>query len=107
DVGAHHLRLVLNGELLQMLVEVGEELEVAFDKGGRRRTATDRLHADNTRAGEDVEEGPLWNGIAKDAEQRFADHLRRRSQIGTDTADQLAATQRSRHNADLSTHEHS
>jgi hypothetical protein len=90
-----------------MSFEVGEQLKVTFDECGAAGAAADGLHADDAGSRENIEEGAIRDCIAEDAEEGFADHLRRRPQVAADVAGQLAATQGTSNYTDLSAHENS
>ena len=78
--------------------------EVALDEHRPAGPAAQGLQADDAGAGEDVEERPAGDGVAEDAEQGLAHHLRGRTQAGTDGADEFAAPQGAGHDPKLHAH---
>ena len=64
-------------------------------------TARQCFQADHPGAGKHVDERPIRDGIAQDAEKRFAHPLRRRPQAGMDGDIQFAAAKTAGDDADL------
>ena len=101
DIAAEKLPFALDAEVAQMSVDVVAEAMVALDKRDRAGATRQGFQADDPGAGEHVDERPIRDGIAQDAEKRFAHSLRRRPQAGMDRDIQFAAAKTAGDDADL------
>ncbi len=57
----------------------------------------------NASACKQIEEGPTWDGVAEDAEQRFPDPLGSRPEFVVNDGRDFSATQRAGHNSNFYT----
>src|SRR5262249_46992582 len=77
------------------------EPKIVLQKCSVLGAAADRFHANDAGAGKEVEKGPIRYGVAQDAEQRLAHHLRRWPKLRGNRAGDFSATQLAGHNANL------
>ena len=105
DVGASDAGRRADAEVGDVPLQLGDQPEIALDERDRRGAAAEGFQPDDAGAGEDVEERPAGHGVAEDAEEGLAHHLRRRAEVGVDRAGNLPALERAGHDPQLRAHE--
>src|SRR5262245_22241194 len=105
SVGAVDARLLDETKLAYILFDGAGQTHVALDEPARQGAAAKRFQANDASAGENIDKQPAGNGVAQDAEQRLAHHLRRGPQLWVDGTNDLSATQTAGHDASGGVHE--
>src|SRR5262245_36877979 len=91
-------------ERAQVAVNLSGQARLPFDEQSLASAPAKGFDADRPGAGEDIDEGSVWDRVAQNTEESLPNHVWRRAHIADQCAGQLPAAQRAGNDSDLNAH---